>query len=197
MSINRLLVVAAACLVVVVFDGCARRPALTGVAAPAPTGVAQPLAPAAPAAPAAPTPPPVAAAPAPPGAALPPAEAPRPKPEEFVAHPELKDIYFAFDKSDIRPDAADTLEANAHWLRAHPRALVLIEGHCDERGTNAYNLALGDRRAQAALTYLVSHGVAASRFRTISYGEERPACTERAEACWSKNRRAHFLVKGE
>jgi peptidoglycan-associated lipoprotein len=208
MSVNRLMILLAAGLVtIVVLDGCAKRPALTEVAAPAPTGVAQPVAPAAPAAPvapaapavpAAPAPPPVAAAPAPPPVAPPPAvEAPRPKPEEFVARPEVKDVYFDFDKSAIRTDAADTLQASARWLRDHPGYLVLIEGHCDERGTNAYNLALGDRRAHAALTYLVSQGVAASRFKTISYGEERPTCTERAERCWSKNRRAHFLVKAE
>lgn len=114
-----------------------------------------------------------------------------------MARAELKPVYFDFDKSEIRPDAAKTLDANAAWLLEHPGYAVLIEGHCDERGTNAYNLALGDRRARAALNYLVAHGVAASRFRTISYGEERPVCFERAEACWWKNRRGHFLVKGQ
>ena len=72
---------------------------------------------------------------------------------------------------------------------------MLIEGHCDERGTNEYNLALGERRAKAAMNYLVSQGVQANRITIISYGEERPACTERSESCWAKNRRAQFLVK--
>ncbi|MBI2207661.1 MAG: peptidoglycan-associated lipoprotein Pal [Candidatus Rokubacteria bacterium] len=109
--------------------------------------------------------------------------------------PELKDVHFDFDKSEIRHDAARILDGNAGWLIEHPGYAVLIEGHCDERGTNAYNLALGDRRAQATRDYLVARGVARARFVTISYGEERPECTERAEACWSRNRRAHLLVK--
>ncbi len=170
--------------------GCAKRPALTQAAAPAPTGVAAPVAPAVPA------PPPAALTPAVPPVAAP-AAPPAPKPEEFAALPELRDIYFDFDKSEIRSDAADVLQASAAWLREHPKYLVLIEGHCDERGTDAYNLALGERRSHAALTYLVAHGVEAKRVTTISYGEERPVCTAHNEACWSKNRRAHFLVKAE
>ncbi|MBI1734235.1 MAG: peptidoglycan-associated lipoprotein Pal [Candidatus Rokubacteria bacterium] len=108
---------------------------------------------------------------------------------------DLKDVHFDFDKSEIRPDATKVLDASAAWLLEHPRSTVLVEGHCDERGTNAYNLALGDRRAHAATSYLISRGVPPTRFVTVSYGEERPVCTERAEACWWKNRRAHFLVK--
>jgi peptidoglycan-associated lipoprotein len=84
---------------------------------------------------------------------------------------------------------------NARWLKAHPSYLVLIEGHCDERGTNEYNLALGERRAKATRDHLVSLGIEGSRITVISYGEERPVCTERTEGCWTKNRRAHFLVK--
>jgi peptidoglycan-associated lipoprotein len=135
-------------------------------------------------------------APAPPVAA-PPAAPPAPKPKEFVARAELKDIHFDFDKSEIRPGDARILDTNAAWLRDQPGYIVLIEGHCDERGTNEYNLALGERRARAAMNYLVAQGVARDRFHTISYGEERPVCTERGEACWWRNRRAHFLVKGQ
>jgi peptidoglycan-associated lipoprotein len=159
---------------------------------PAAAAPAPPVA-AAPAPPAAPAPAPPAVTPTPPAAAPP---APPPKPAEFAERAELKDIHFDFDKSDIRPGDAKILDANAAWLRDQPGYLVLIEGHCDERGTNEYNLALGERRARAAMNYLVAQGVARDRFMTISYGEERPACTEKAEECWWKNRRAHFLVKG-
>ena len=90
---------------------------------------------------------------------------------------------------------AKTLDRNANWLKSNPNHLVLIEGHCDERGTNEYNLALGERRAKSTMNYLVSQGVQANRITIISYGEERPQCTEHTESCWAKNRRAHFLVK--
>ncbi len=119
----------------------------------------------------------------------------RPAPQEFTAVPELKDIHFDFDRYDIRPGDAVVLDANAAWLKQHPNMLVLIEGHCDERGTNEYNLALGERRAKAAMNYLVAQGVQSDRITIISYGEERPACFEKGESCWAKNRRAHFLVK--
>ena len=118
----------------------------------------------------------------------------RPKPGEFRAVPELKDIHFDFDRYDIRPGDAAILDANARWLKQND-LLVLIEGHADERGTNAYNLALGERRAKAAMNYLVAQGVAASRITVLSYGEERPVCTAHEEACWALNRRAHFLVR--
>ena len=95
----------------------------------------------------------------------------------------------------MRSEDTKILDANATWLKTNSNMLVLVEGHCDERGTNEYNLALGERRAKAAMNYLVSQGVQASRITIISYGEERPACTEKTEACWAKNRRAHFLVK--
>jgi len=107
----------------------------------------------------------------------------------------LKDVFFDFDKYDIRPSDAKVLDSNATWLKSNANHLVLIEGHCDERGTNEYNLALGERRAKSTMNYLVSQGVQASRITIISYGEERPACTEKTEECWAKNRRAHFLVK--
>jgi peptidoglycan-associated lipoprotein len=119
----------------------------------------------------------------------------RPSPREFTAVPELKDVFFDFDRYDIRPSDAQVLDANAAWLKQNASQLLLIEGHCDERGTNEYNLALGERRAKAAMNYLVAQGVQANRITIISYGEERPACREKSEACWAQNRRAHFLVK--
>jgi peptidoglycan-associated lipoprotein len=118
----------------------------------------------------------------------------RPTIQEFAASPNLNDIHFDFDKYDIRPDDAKVLDTNAAWLKGN-NTLVLVEGHCDERGTNEYNLALGERRAKATMNYLVSRGVQAARVTIISYGEERPVCTEHNTACWAKNRRAHFLAK--
>src|SRR5262249_26469347 len=141
---------------------------------------------------------PPAAAPAPPTPAPPPAaEAARPPapPKDFADTANLRDIHFDFDKSNIRPDAARILDANAAWLRSNGNMLVLVEGHCDERGTNEYNLVLGERRARATMNYLIGHGIAQDRLSTVSYGEERPLCTEHNEACWAKNRRAHFRVK--
>ena len=182
----------------VVAAGCAKRPATTSVAAPPPSAPA-PAAPPATPAPAPSTPAPAAPVPSTPStpapAPAPAATTARPAPAEFASIPELKDIHFDFDKYDIRPDAARTLDANAAWLKSNANHLLLIEGHCDERGTNEYNLALGERRAKAAMNYLVSQGVQASRITIISYGEERPLCTEHTETCWAQNRRDHFLVK--
>lgn len=106
----------------------------------------------------------------------------------------LKDVYFGFDSSDLQPDARATLKGNAAWLKANPAARVQIEGHCDERGTQEYNLALGAKRAQSAKDYLVSLGIATGRLSVISYGEEVPVCTEHTESCWQKNRRARFVI---
>ena len=119
----------------------------------------------------------------------------RPEVKEFAAVSDLPDIYFDFDRYDLRPSAQRILVAHATWLRAQAKALVLIEGHCDERGTNEYNVALGERRAKAAMDYLVSRGVDARRITVVSYGEERPQCRAHDEACWARNRRARFLVK--
>ena len=119
----------------------------------------------------------------------------RPQPKEFSGVTGLQDIHFDFDKYALRPEDAQLLSANAEWLREHPRAVILIEGHCDDRGTNEYNLALGNHRAESALKYLIAQGVARSRMSALSYGEERPLCTEETEECWARNRRAHFLVK--
>ncbi len=115
--------------------------------------------------------------------------------EQFADVAALKDVHFDFDKYDIRPDAARVLDANIDWMRSNPDAVVLVEGHCDERGTNEYNLALGERRARSTMNYLIAHGVSASRIKTISYGEERPVCMDRNETCWARNRRAHFLAR--
>jgi peptidoglycan-associated lipoprotein len=108
----------------------------------------------------------------------------------------LGDVYFEFDKADLSEEARERLAKNAEWLRAHPEFQVRIEGHCDERGTNEYNLALGERRAAAAMGYITSLGASAGSLTTLSYGEERPQCTESDEGCWSRNRRAHFLITG-
>ncbi len=106
----------------------------------------------------------------------------------------LSDAFFDFDQADLREDARSVLAADAQWLKKHSTVQVLIEGHCDERGTAAYNLALGDRRANAAKEYLISLGIDGSRLRTVSYGKERPFCTESNESCWQKNRRAHLVI---
>jgi peptidoglycan-associated lipoprotein len=173
--------------------GCPKRPAMTTASAPPPV----PPAAVAPPTPAAPAPAPVAPAPvAPPTAAPAPAPPPPPAPpKEYRANDALKRIHFAFDKADIRPDDAKILDASTAYLKANPDQLVLIEGHCDERGTAEYNLALGERRAKAAMNYLVSNGVAAARLTTISYGKERPLCAEKSEGCWSRNRNDTFLTK--
>ena len=171
--------------------GCAKQPATTMSSAPAPTGGA--------------TTTPAGTAPAgarssdgarsdSQSAMATPATA-RPAPGDFVPAPQLEDVHFDFDKYEIRPGDARVLDANAAWLKTNGDRLLLIEGHCDERGTNEYNVALGERRAKATMNYLVAHGVAATRITIVSYGEERPACSEHTEACWAKNRRAHFLVK--
>ena len=118
-----------------------------------------------------------------------------PSPKEFVESAALRDVYFDFDHYEVRAGDKGTLDENAKWLKTNQSALLLIEGHADERGTNEYNLALGERRAKSTRDYLVSVGIDAGRITVISYGEERPTCTDKAEACWAKNRRAHFLVK--
>ncbi|MGH9365124.1 MAG: peptidoglycan-associated lipoprotein Pal [Thermoanaerobaculia bacterium] len=106
----------------------------------------------------------------------------------------LKDAFFDYDKADLRDDARATLAGDADWLKKFPSLQVLIEGHCDERGTSAYNLSLGDRRANAARDYLASLGVEAMRMKTVSYGKERPICSESSEGCWQRNRRAAFVI---
>jgi len=106
-----------------------------------------------------------------------------------------EDIYFDFDKSNLLLLAQDVLRRKAEWLWSNPEISVIIEGHCDERGTNEYNLALGDRRAESARSFLVDLGIASSRLTTISYGEERPVDSGHNEEAWAKNRRAHFTIE--
>jgi peptidoglycan-associated lipoprotein len=107
---------------------------------------------------------------------------------------QLQTVYFDFDRFDLRGDARQVLDANAEFLKANPGIRVLIEGHCDERGTTEYNLHLGQRRADAVREYMVSKGVTADRLETISYGEERPIDPGRTEAAWVKNRRVQFQI---
>jgi peptidoglycan-associated lipoprotein len=107
----------------------------------------------------------------------------------------LGDAFFDYDRFSIRVDAMPVLDANSGWLRANGNKTVLIEGHCDERGTLAYNLVLGEKRAQAAKKYLVEMGIPASQLLTTSYGETRPFCKQRNEDCYQQNRRAHFATK--
>lgn len=107
----------------------------------------------------------------------------------------LGDIFFDFDQYTIRRDAQSTLSANAAWINGRPGKAVVIEGHCDERGTQAYNLVLGEKRARSVKRYLEDLGVPASRLKTTSYGELRPFCKERDESCYQQNRRAHFAVQ--
>lgn len=106
------------------------------------------------------------------------------------------DIYFDYDESSLTDESRDRLARNADLLKSQPQFMVTIEGHADSRGTNEYNLALGERRANAVRDYLSSLGVAAERLRTLSYGEERGVCTEESEDCWSQNRRAHMIITG-
>jgi peptidoglycan-associated lipoprotein len=106
------------------------------------------------------------------------------------------DVYFEYDESSLSDDARGKLARNADLLKSQGQFMVTIEGHADERGTNEYNLALGERRSNAVRDYLGSLGVTGDRLRTISYGEERPACTETEESCWSQNRRAHLVITG-
>ena len=107
----------------------------------------------------------------------------------------LKTVYFDYDKSDLSDGTRAALQSNADWLKANPKRAIAIEGHCDERGTVEYNLALGQRRAASVKDYLVTLGVAADRLRTVSYGKERPADPGHDESAWSKNRRAEFRIE--
>jgi peptidoglycan-associated lipoprotein len=117
------------------------------------------------------------------------------KPVGSAASSPLKDIYFDFDRYDLRADARDTLKQSAGWLKQNPSATVQIEGHCDERGTAEYNLALGAKRAQTAKDYLTTLGISVQRVSTISYGQELPVCKEHTEECWQKNRHDRFVIK--
>ncbi|MEM7480311.1 MAG: peptidoglycan-associated lipoprotein Pal [Acidobacteriota bacterium] len=114
--------------------------------------------------------------------------------EELKRRGLIGDVYFDFDKSDLSEEARERLANNAAFMRENPQYQFRVEGHCDERGTNEYNLALGQRRATTAVDYITSLGADGGNMTTISYGEERPFCTENSEGCWARNRRAHFVV---
>jgi peptidoglycan-associated lipoprotein len=157
----------------------------------------------------APPPPPVATAPPPPPPPPPPpapapAPAPRPLTEDEIfsrktvdqlnAEMPLADVFFDLDQSAIRDDQRAVLQKNADWLRRWTSVKVTVEGNTDSRGTNEYNLSLGERRAAAVQEYLTGLGLGADRLLVISKGEEAPVCSEEAESCWSRNRRAHFVI---
>ena len=164
--------------------GCPKRPATTAASAPPPTGSPTPSA----AAPSTAPSPSMTPSPAAPSTAT----TTPPRPSEFTATANLKDVFFDFDKYDIRPNDAKMLDTNAAWLKSNDD-LVLIEGHCDERGGETYNFGLGDRRAAAVRKYLVAKGVDPDRLATISYGKKKPFEMGKGEPVWSKNRRAHFV----
>jgi peptidoglycan-associated lipoprotein len=182
--------------------GCPKRPEVMQ-AAPAPAGPAAASVPAPQAAqpsprtaetpvtrPAPPAETPVQPRPAAPAAAAPAAQpAPGPSP--------LKDVFFDYDKSSIRDDQKAALNDNVGWLKGNTSAKVLLEGHCDERGTAEYNLGLGERRAKAVKDYLIAAGIAADRISTISYGKERPFVLGHDESAWKWNRRGHFVLQGK
>jgi len=113
---------------------------------------------------------------------------------KFGAQGPLSDIHFAYNEYTIEEQDGSVLKSNASWLQKYPQTKVQVEGHCDERGSEEYNIALGAKRAQAAKDYLVTLGISGSRISTISYGKELPLCTEHDESCWSQNRRDHFVV---
>lgn len=107
----------------------------------------------------------------------------------------LRDVFFGYDSWTISEDGRQALSRDVEWMRSNPNAQVKIEGHCDERGTSAYNLVLGEKRAKAVRNYLVELGIGANRLSVVSYGKERPACNERAESCYQQNRRGHLVVQ--
>ena len=107
----------------------------------------------------------------------------------------LRDVFFAYDSWAITEEGRQALSRDGEWIKSNPNALLKVEGHCDERGTSAYNLVLGEKRAKAVRNYLVELGVGANRLSVVSYGKERPSCTEHAESCYQQNRRGHLAVK--
>ena len=127
------------------------------------------------------------------------APAPAPPPpsvsDQDLFSQNVKDVYFDYDKADIRGDQQAAIQADAQFLNQHPNMKFTVEGHCDERGSTEYNIALGDKRATAVKSALAAAGVTSSRINTISYGKEKPFCTESNEACWQQNRRGHFAYQ--
>jgi peptidoglycan-associated lipoprotein len=131
----------------------------------------------------------VNAAPAPPPSTAPSAT------EEQLFSQNVKDIYFDYDKYDVRADQQGSLQGDAQFLQQHPNIHITVEGHCDERGSTEYNLALGTNRADTVKNALIQAGVGGDRIKTISYGKEKPSCTESDESCWQQNRRGHFVYE--
>jgi len=182
--------------------GCPKRPEVVqagpgavgpGAAAPAPAPA--PPAPRVAEAPVTrPAPPPEPAVQPAPSPAAPVAAAPAPAPPAPAAP--LKDVFFDFDKANIRDDQKAALNTNVGWLKANAQAKLTLEGHCDERGTAEYNLGLGERRAKAIKDYLVAAGIPAERIATVSYGKERPFVLGHDEAAWKWNRRGQFVITG-
>jgi peptidoglycan-associated lipoprotein len=128
--------------------------------------------------------------------APPPPQPPTPSvSDEDLFSQNVKDVYFDYDKSDVRGDQQSSVQADVQFLNQHANMSITIEGHCDERGSTDYNLALGDQRASAVKTALTSGGISANRIKTISYGKEKPFCTESNEACWQQNRRGHLTLQ--
>ena len=189
MSRLRVVLPAAGLCVALVIAGCGKK-------APAPAPAPPPPAPTTTPAPPPPPPPPPAPAPAP--------AAPRPLTEEELfakksleelnAEKPLGDVFFAYDSAAINDEGRATMQKNLDWLRKWTGTRVLVEGHCDNRGTPEYNLALGEQRAAAVRDYLVSLGLPAERVTIVSKGEEQPFCTDEVETCYSQNRRGHFLI---
>ncbi len=178
--------------------GCPKRPDVI-VAAPAPVGPAAATAPAPPAAQPSPrtAETPVTRPPAPAETPVQPAPAAPAAPAAAVPGPSpVKDVFFDYDKAGIRDDQKAALNDNVGWLKGNTGAKILVEGHCDERGTAEYNLGLGERRAKAVKDYLIAAGIAADRVSTISYGKERPFVLGHDESAWKWNRRGHFTIQG-
>jgi len=180
--------------------GCPKRPEVMQ-ATPGAVGPAAATAPAAPA-PAAPAPrageTPVTRPSAPTEAPVKPSAPTTAAAQPAVPGPSpLKDLFFDYDKSNIRDDQKAVLNENVGWLKANAGAKALVEGHCDERGTAEYNLGLGERRAKAVKDYLIAAGIAADRVSTISYGKERPFVLGHDESAWKWNRRGHFVIQGK
>jgi len=173
---------------ILVVAGCAKKPAETTPTPPPPPPVVTPAPPPPP-----PPPPPVP----PPAPVANPFDGDLASVNRYVEEQGLLgDVYFNYDRDDLLDDARARLQRNADFMKAQPQFVVTIEGHCDERGSIGYNLALGDRRAASAKSYVSTLGVADGRMQTVTYGKERPVCTESDESCWSRNRRAHFVITG-
>ena len=174
------------CVTVIAVFACGKKPPAAAPAPPPPPAVT-------PAPP--PPPPPPPPAPPPPSAAVGEEELFNRKTlDELNAERPLGDVFFDLDQSNVRDDGRGALQKNADWLKRWPTTRITVEGHCDSRGTPEYNLGLGERRATTVRDYLVSLGIAANRINTVSKGKEQPFCREETEACWSQNRRGHFII---